>query len=85
MLFLFSKKTHQHRILYIQIRICTEFQLEVGLSPSKKISVIYFIESPLKTMKNAFDFILKALFVLKIFNFLSWLFGHVEKTAYLER
>ena len=28
-------------------------------------------------MKNAFYFILKALFVLKIFRFLSWLFGHV--------
>ena len=30
-------------------------------------------------MKNAFYFILKALFVLKIFKFLSWLFGHVGK------
>ena len=30
-------------------------------------------------MKNAFYFTLKALFVLKIFKFLSWLFGHVEK------
>ena len=29
-------------------------------------------------MKNVFYFILKALFVIK---FLSWLFGHVEKTA----
>ena len=35
-------------------------------------------------VKNAFYFILKALFVLKIFKFLSWLFGHVEKTAWLE-
>ena len=31
--------------------------------------------------KNFFNFILKALFVLKIFKFLSLLFGHVEKTA----
>ena len=30
-------------------------------------------------MKNAFYFILKVLFVLKMFQFLSWLFGHVEK------
>ena len=30
-------------------------------------------------MKNAFYFTLKALFVLKIFKFLSWLFGHVAK------
>ena len=36
-------------------------------------------------MKNAFYFILKALFVLRIFKFLSWLFGHVGKTAWLER
>ena len=30
-------------------------------------------------MKNAFYFNIKALFVLKLFKFLSWLFGHVEK------
>ena len=36
-------------------------------------------ESPLKKMKNAFHFTLKALFVLKIFKFLFWLFGHLEK------
>ena len=37
-------------------------------------------------MKNAFYFILKGLFVHKIFKFLSWLFGHAEKkTAWLER
>ena len=41
-------------------------------------------QSPLKMVKNAFCFTLKALFVLKIFKFLSWLFGHVEKTARLE-
>ena len=29
-------------------------------------------------MANAFYFILKAFFVLKIFKFLSWLFGHVN-------
>ena len=46
-------------------------QLKVGLSPSKKICVIYFIEGPLKMMKNAFYLILKALFILKILKFLS--------------
>ena len=45
--------------------------LKVGLSPSKKNCVVGFIESPLKIMKNAFYFILKALFILKIFKFLS--------------
>ena len=33
-------------------------------------------------MKSA---ILTALFVFKIFKFLTWHFGHVEKTAWLER
>ena len=57
---------------------------KVGLSPSKKMYVISFIESPLKMMKTAFFyFILKALFVVNIFKFLSWLFGHAEKTAWL--
>ena len=36
-------------------------------------------ESPLKMMKNAFYFRSKALFVLKIFKFLSWISGHVVK------
>ena len=48
--------------------------------------VICFIESPLKMKKkNAFYFILKALFIPKIYKFSFWLFGHVEKTALLER
>ena len=34
--------------------------------PSKKNCFIYFNESPLKMMKNAFYFILKVFFVLKI-------------------
>ena len=37
------------------------------------------IESSLKMMKNAFYFTLKALFVFKIFKFLSCLFGLVKK------
>ena len=45
--------------------------VKVGLSPSKKSCAICFIESPLKIMKNAFYFILIALFVLKIFKLLS--------------
>ena len=45
--------------------------VKVGFSPSKKICLINLIESPLKMMKNAFHFILKALFILKIFKSLS--------------
>ena len=44
---------------------------KIGLSPSKKIIFLCFNESPLKIMKNAFYFISKVLFVLKIFKFLS--------------
>ena len=36
-------------------------------------------------MKNAFYFTLKALFLLKILTFLSSLFSHAEKTAWLEK
>ena len=35
-------------------------------------------------MKNAFYFTSKALFVFKKFNFLPWLFGHVEKRLNLK-
>ena len=55
------------------------------LSKKKKRSFICFSESPLKMIKNAFYFILKALFVTKIFKFLCWFFGQVEKTTCLER
>ena len=43
--------------------------VKVGLSHSKRFSFICF--SPLKMTKNAFYFILKSFFVLKIFEFLS--------------
>ena len=43
-----------------------------------------FNRSPLKLMKNTFYFVLKALFPLKIFKFLSGVFGQVEKTTWLE-
>ena len=45
--------------------------LKDGLSPSKKFILICFNESSLKMMKNAFYFILKALFILKIFKFVA--------------
>ena len=65
-----------------RIKMSREFK--VGLSLSKK-KIICFNNSPSKMMKNSFYFILKALFVLKIFKILSRPFGHVEKTAWLER
>ena len=36
-------------------------------------------------MKDAFDFMLETLFIIKLFKSLSWLFGHVEKTAWLDK
>ena len=60
-------------------------ELKVGLSPSKKKIFICFNDNPSEMVKNAFDFILKALFVLKIYKLLSWLFGYIEKAAWLER
>ena len=38
----------------------------------KKILLFTSVESPLKMMKNAFYFILKALLVLKIFNVMTF-------------
>ena len=55
------------------------------LKKKKKDWVTRLIDRTLKMMKNAFYFILEALFVLKIFKFLSRLFGHLEKTARLGR
>ena len=49
----------------------TKIGIKVGLTLSKRFCVICLIEIPLKMMKNAFYFIFKALFVLKIFKFLS--------------
>ena len=62
-----------------------ETDFKVGLSPSKKVCVICFTERPLKLKRNSFYLILKALFVVKIFKFISWVFGHAGKTAWLER
>ena len=64
--------------------------LTVSITPSKKICFISINKNPLKMMKNAFYFVLKAPFVFKVFfsryfKFLSWLFGYVEKTAQSQR
>ena len=54
------------------------------MSPCYMDSNVFFIcfnDSPSKMMKNAFYFILKALYILKILKFLSLHFGLVDKTA----
>ena len=54
----------------VRIYFNTTMYLKGGFSPSKKVVFICFSESPLKAMKTAFYFMLKALFILEIFQFL---------------
>ena len=54
--------------------------IKVGLSPSKIFTLFASLKA-LWLMKNACYVILKALCILKIFKFLSWLFGLVEKNC----
>ena len=53
--------------------------VDIKLISSHKSNKFLITESPLKMMKNAFYFTLKALIVLKIFKFLSWLFVIYKK------
>ena len=46
---------------------------------SLRSDTTFGIWKPFKKMKNTFYFSFISLFVLKIFKFLSWLFGHVGK------
>ena len=46
---------------------------------------LYLLQwKPFENDEKYFFFILQAFFALKIYKFLSWLFGYVEKTALLE-
>ena len=53
--------------------------LKIGLPAPKKVALISSNETSLKMMRNAFYLMLKALFVLEIFTFLSCLFGYGVK------
>ena len=50
--------------------------------PKKLFSLLQW--KPFKNDQKLFLFNLKALFILKIFEFLSWFFGHGEKMVWLE-
>ena len=65
------KRNFAETLKWINLQIFkgVNFPLKFGHSPSKKIYVICVIESLLKMTKNAFFFILKAFFVLKILSF----------------
>ena len=53
-----------------------------ALLPSKKVVFICFNQNPLKLIRNGFYFILKALFLLKLFKLLLRLFLSCIKTAW---
>ena len=78
----FLEKLRYHANKEITMQYFLPILLKGTLSGRREFLIT---ESPLKMMKNAFYFTLKAIFVLKIFRFLSWLFGHVEKAGRLER
>ena len=59
------------KCLWVDLIQCFQNNLKPGSHLPKKILFICFNESHFKKMKNVFYFILKALFVLKIFKFLS--------------
>ena len=68
-----------------QIKLCSYVQyrniwiISIRTHTFQKVVFVDLNESPLKMMKNAFYFMLKALLFLEIFTFLYWLFGYVEK------
>ena len=60
------------------------YLFKVGLSASKKN--VYLLDwKPFKNDEKYFLINLKAVFGLKIFKFLSQLFGHAGKAAWLKR
>ena len=54
---------------------CLDFEIKFEASLKQFLAA----ESFLQMIKNAFNFILKTLFILKIFKFLSRIFRHVKK------
>ena len=73
--------THSITLIKKELKACVQsfsffhqmIAHKVVLSNFKKMCLICFIESPLKMMKNAFSFILKAFFVPKFLKFLFML------------
>ena len=86
--FLFLSHMKQSKLFTLkkkQILTWSITSLKSDSNLPKKNFFICFNDRPSKIMKNAFYFILKEIFVLEIFKFLFWLFGHVEKLTWLER
>ena len=62
------------------------FPCILSLKSKSYLLKFYLLQwKPSKNDEKFFFFVIfKAIFVLKIFNFLIWLVGHVEKTTWLE-
>ena len=73
--------TFFHHSFWLLICNCYAIEIKFGILPSKTNCFTCFNEIPLKMMRITFCFILKALFVSKIFKLLSWLFDHVKNLA----
>ena len=65
--------------------VCINGKFELKSDLPKKFALFVSLKAFVKMMNNPFYFILKALFILKMFKFLSWHLGHVERTTWLER
>ena len=74
-----------NRYLLAEAIPLVNFLLKSDSNLPKKFLFICFNEKPLKMMKNAFYFISQALFLLKIFKFLSWHFSQVEETGLIRK
>ena len=69
------------------VRVHVQRIFKVRLSPSKSLTSFYLLLQwkLSKTDEKCFLFHLKSFFRSQIFKFLSWLFGYVEKTSWVER
>ena len=80
----FDKLYKLTKYIFSFSRYQTKCLIEVGLLTSKNI-LCYFLDwKPFKSDVKCFLLHFEGFFVLKIFKFLSRLFGHVGKTAWLE-
>ena len=73
----------QSFIFNVPFQLFAEVFLKWTLIAKKNLCYLLYWK-PFQNDKKCFYFILKVLFVFKIFKFLSWLFGHVAKTAWSE-
>ena len=64
-------------------KFCQYFEKKMHKGALPGLRQFLATENPLKPISIFFT--LKTLFVLNIFKFLSWLFGHAEKKVWLER